>query len=92
MNNLGEQVSSTQLPSGMCERVDSVLYIPGIAGNWNGTLQLFHIEPRLRLPVFSTTGCTPYNTLFWGPSNCRGPCRSQTGQFYYGCAVLFILL
>lgn len=36
----------------------SVLYIPGIADDWNGTLQLFHIDPRLRLPIFSTTGYT----------------------------------
>lgn len=68
MNNLGEQVSSTQCSAalGYVRESLSVLYISGIAGDWNGTLQLFHIEPRLRLPVFSTTGCTPYNTLFWG--------------------------
>lgn len=31
----------------------SGVYIPGIADDWNGTLQLFHIESQLGLPVFN---------------------------------------
>lgn len=88
MNNLGGR-SRRLSCARLCVR-DSVLYIPGLADDWNGTLQLFHIEPRLRLPVFSTIGCTILS--FWGPSKCRGPCHGQTGQFHYGCFVISLAL